>query len=155
MTTPDIRLVPKSDDETARWLPVAMAAYERARVAAGDSPEQAGEARRMSEQQFFPDGRLIDGHFLFTVVVGGDDAGWLWIGPSNDPATWWVWDIAVHDAFRRRGIGRATMLLAEEFARSQGAAAIRLNVFAYNVDAIRLYDSLGYETAAMHKQKRL
>lgn len=155
MTTPDIRLVPKTDDETARWLPVAMAAYELARLEAGDTPAQAAEARRMSEQQFFPDGRLVAGHFLFTVVVDGDDAGWLWIGPSSDPATWWVWDIEVHDAFRRRGIGRATMLLAEDVARSQGAAAIRLNVFAYNVDAIRLYDSLGYETAAMHKQKRL
>jgi ribosomal protein S18 acetylase RimI-like enzyme len=40
-------------------------------------------------------------------------------------------------------------------ARSQGASAIRLNVFVYNEGAIRLYDDLGYETAAMHKQKRL
>jgi ribosomal protein S18 acetylase RimI-like enzyme len=153
--TSDIRLVPKSDDETATWLPVAMAAYEQARMRAGDTAEQAAEARKVSEQQFFPDGRLVDGHFLFTVVADDDDAGWLWIGPSSDPATWWVWDIAVHEAFRRRGLGRATMLLAEDIARSQGATAIRLNVFAYNVEAIRLYDGLGYETAAMHKQKRL
>ena len=93
MPTPDIRLVPKSDDETARWLPVAMAAYEHARIDAGDTSEQAVVARRASEEQFFPDGRLIDGHFLFTVVAEGEDAGWLWIGPSNDAATWWVWDI--------------------------------------------------------------
>lgn len=85
----------------------------------------------------------------------GADAGWLWIGPSSDPATWWVWDIQVHDAFRRQGIGRETMLLAEDFARSQGATAIRLNVFAYNDGAIRLYDGLGYATASMFKQKRL
>ena len=83
MTTPDIRLVPKTDDETARWLPVAMAAYERARRDAGDSPEQAEAARRLSQEQFFPDGRLIDGHFLFTVDVDGDDVGWLWIGPNS------------------------------------------------------------------------
>jgi ribosomal protein S18 acetylase RimI-like enzyme len=155
MATPDIRLVPKSDDETARWLPVAMDAYERARIDAGDTPEQAAEARRASEKQFFPDGQLITGHFLFTVVVDGEDAGWLWIGPSSEPSTWWVWDIEVHEPFRRRGIGRETMLLAEDVARSQGAAAIRLNVFAYNTSAIRLYDGLGYETASMHKQKRL
>ena len=153
--TSDIRLVPKSDDETATWLPVAMAAYEQARMRAGDTAEQAAEARKASEQQFFPDGRLVDGHFLFTVIADDDDAGWLWIGPSSDAATWWVWDISVHEAFRRRGLGRATMLLAEDIARSQGATAIRLNVFAYNVEAIRLYDGLGYETAAMHKQKRL
>jgi ribosomal protein S18 acetylase RimI-like enzyme len=155
MAKPDIRLVPKTDDETARWLPVAMSAYERARTDAGDTPEQAAVARRASEEQFFPDGRLIDGHFLFTVKADGEDAGWLWIGPSSDPDTWWVWDIEVHDAFRRRGIGRETMLLAEDVARSQGAAAIRLNVFAYNDSAIRLYDGLGYATASMHMQKRL
>jgi ribosomal protein S18 acetylase RimI-like enzyme len=155
MATPDIRLVPKTEDETARWLPVAMAAYEAARIAAGDSPEQAAEARRMSEEQFFPDGRLIEGHFLFTVVADDEDAGWLWIGPSPDGSSWWIWDIAVHEHRRGRGLGRATMLLAEDFARSQGASTMRLNVFADNTAAIGLYDSLGYETASMHKQKRL
>jgi len=155
MAKPDIRLVPKSDDETVRWLPVAMSAYERARIAAGDTPEQAAAARRASQEQFFPDGRLIDGHFLFTVLADGEDAGWLWIGPSSDAATWWVWYIGVHEAFRRRGIARETMLLAEDVARSQRAAAIRLNVFAYNESAIRLYDDLGYETVSIHKQKRL
>ncbi|HEX6366150.1 MAG TPA: GNAT family N-acetyltransferase [Agromyces sp.] len=155
MTTPDLRLVPKSDAETAAWLPVAMSAYEAARIHAGDSAEQAAAARRLSEEQFFPGGHLVDGHFLFTVVADGEDAGWLWIGPSSDTSSWWVWDIAVHEAFRGRGIGRATMLLAEDVARSQGAKSIRLNVFAYNTPAIRLYDGLGYETASLHKQKLL
>ncbi|MDQ2661277.1 MAG: GNAT family N-acetyltransferase [Actinomycetota bacterium] len=155
MATPDIRLVPKSDEETAQWLPVAMAAYEQARIAAGDTPEQAVAARRTSEGQFFPDGRLIEGHFLFTVEADGEDAGWLWLGPSPDGGSWWIWDIAVHESHRGRGIARATMLMAEEFARSQGASAMRLNVFAGNTAAIRLYDGLGYETAAMHKHKRL
>ena len=153
MTTPDIRLVPKTDDETARWLPVAMAAYEQARRDAGDSPEQAEAARRLSQEQFFPDGRLIDGHFLFTVVVDGDDVGWLWIGPVDGTTAWYVWDVEVHEAHRGRGLGRATMQLAEDFARSQGATSMRLNVFAYNVPAVRLYESLGYDTAAMHMHK--
>ena len=119
MTTPDIRLVTKTDDETARWLPVAMAAYEQARRDAGDGPEQAEAARRLSQEQFFPDGRLIDGHFLFTVVDGdGDDVGWLWIGPVDGASTWYVWDVEVHEAHRGRGLGRATMRLAEDFARS-------------------------------------
>lgn len=47
------------------------------------------------------------------------------------------------------------MLLAEDFARSQGGTTMRLNVFGYNTSAIRLYDSLGYETTAIHEQKRL
>lgn len=155
MASHDLRLVPKSAEGTARWLPVAMAAYEAARVRAGDTPEQAAAARRLSEEQFFPGGRLVEGHFLFTVEADGEDVGWLWIGPSSDPSSWWVWDVAVHEEFRGRGYGRAAMQLAEEIARSQGARSIRLNVFAYNEPAIRLYSALGYETAAMHLHKEL
>ncbi len=47
------------------------------------------------------------------------------------------------------------MLRAEELAREHGATSLRLNVFAYNEPAIRLYDSLGYATASMHKHKTL
>jgi ribosomal protein S18 acetylase RimI-like enzyme len=136
MTTPDIRLVPKTDEQTADWLPVSMAAYEAARVAAGDDAEQAAAAARASEQQFFPDGRVIEGHALFTVEADGEDAGWLWIGPMRSgSSTWYVWDVAVHESFRGRGIGRA--------------------VFAYNEPAIHLYEGLGYATTAMHMQKAL
>ena len=109
MTTPDIRLVPKTDDETARWLPVAMAAYEQARRDAGDGPEQAEAARRLSQEQFFPDGRLIDGHFLFTVVDGdGDDVGWLWIGPVDGASAWYVW---VPEVFQARVAETVTDLI--------------------------------------------
>ena len=122
MPTPDIRLVPKTSEETADWLPVAMAAYEEARMRAGDTPEGAAAGRRASQERFFPDGRLVDGQLLFTIVAAGEDAGWLWIGPMEDPSSWYVWDVAVHEAFRGRGIGEATMLLAEDVARSQGAS---------------------------------
>ena len=154
-TTPDIRLVPKTDDETARWLPVAMAAYERARLQAGDDPERAAAARRLSHEQFFPDGRLVAGHHLFTIVADGEDAGWLWIGPMQDATEWYVWDVAVHEEFRGQGIGRTTMQLAEEFARAHGAQALQLNVFAYNTAAIRLYEDLGFTATSMHMLKRL
>jgi ribosomal protein S18 acetylase RimI-like enzyme len=143
MPTPDIRLLPQTDAQTAEWLPIAMAAYEQARQRAGETPEQAAAASRMTREQFFPEGRLIDGHFLFTVRADGEDAGWLWLGPMKDASTWYVWDVAVHEAFRGRGIGRATMALAEEFARSQGAATMQLNVFADNEPAIRLYEASG------------
>jgi ribosomal protein S18 acetylase RimI-like enzyme len=155
MTTPDLRLVPKTPEQTAAWLPVAMTAYRQARQRAGENAEQAAEASRMSESQFFPEGRLIDGHFLFSVEADGEDAGWLWLGPMKDVSTWYVWDVAVHEAFRGRGIGRATMALAEEFARSQGATMMQLNVFAYNEPAIGLYGSMGYTVTSMHMQKPL
>lgn len=153
--TDDIRLRPKTAAETAAWLPVAMAAYEQARQVAGDTEEQAAAGRRASEEQYFPDGRLVDGHALFTIEADGDDAGWLWVGPMADPANWYVYDVEVHETHRRRGLGARAMRLAEEVAREHGAVNLRLNVFGYNTPAIRLYEGLGYETAALHMQKAL
>ncbi|WP_350348594.1 GNAT family N-acetyltransferase [Agromyces sp. G08B096] len=155
MPTPNARLVAKTAEDTARWLPVAMAAYERARIAAGDTPEMAARAREASETQFFDDGVVADGHLLFTVEADGEEAGWLWIGPMENPANWYVWDVAIDERFQRRGLGRWTMQEAERIAREHGATALRLNVFAYNTGAIALYESLGFTPGALHLQKTL
>lgn len=157
---PAITLVPKTDDQLARWLVESMAEYEEARIAAGDTREQAIAARRESASRFFPDGRPVEGQLIFTVLADDEDAGWLWVGPwkdtdgdGGDGDPWWVWDIRVHDAYQRRGIGKAAMLEAERVARDHGAASLGLNVFAYNVPAIRLYESLGYLTTSLHMIK--
>jgi ribosomal protein S18 acetylase RimI-like enzyme len=46
---------------------------------------------------------------------------------------------------RRRGIGRALLEAAEEWARAVGVKKIELHVFPYNEGAIALYEQLGYE----------
>jgi ribosomal protein S18 acetylase RimI-like enzyme len=52
--------------------------------------------------------------------------------------------LAVADAARRRGIGRALVERCAVEARESGAAAIALWSRPYQVDAHRLYESLGY-----------
>ncbi|WP_164863691.1 GNAT family N-acetyltransferase [Agromyces sp. LHK192] len=154
----DIELVPKGPEEIAAWLPVAMREYEEARLESGDSPENADAAREQSEQQFFPDGRLVDGHLLFTIELGGEDAGWLWLGPwaaSQATEDWWVYDLRVRDEFQRRGIARVVMERADAIARDRGARSLGLNAFATNIPAITLYESLGYLTMALHMRKEL
>ncbi|GAA1959972.1 GNAT family N-acetyltransferase [Agromyces allii] len=153
----DITLDPKTPDEVAAWLPVAMREYEESRLEAGDSAEAADAARVLSEERFFPGGRLIDGHLLFTVRLAGEDVGWFWLGPWNGTGTedWWIYDIRVYDEFQRRGIARIVMQRADAIARDGGAKSLGLNAFAYNVPAISLYESLGYLTAALHMRKEL
>ncbi|WP_198165690.1 GNAT family N-acetyltransferase [Agromyces laixinhei] len=154
----DVELVPKGVDEVARWLAIAMREYEEARLEAGDSAEAADAARIQSEQQFFPDGRLVDEHLLFTVALRGEEAGWLWIGPwrgGSGSEDWWVYDLRVLDRFQRRGIARVVMQRADAIAREHGAKSLGLNAFATNVAAITLYESLGYLTASVHMRKEL
>lgn len=153
--TPHVELVAKTDEEVAEWLPVAMDLYEQARRAAGDTPEGAAAGRRASEERFFPGGRLAEGQLLHTIRADGEDAGWLWLGPWSDGTDWWVWDIRVHDRFRRRGIAREALVAGEQVAREHGATSLGLNVFADNEGAIALYDGLGYRTTSQHMLKSL
>jgi len=66
-----------------------------------------------------------------------------------------VMDIEIREEFRRRGYGRATMLLAEEAARNHGATYLGLNVFGHNPNARALYESLGYESQSIRMRKPL
>ncbi len=55
-----------------------------------------------------------------------------------------VANVAVHPAFRRRGIARVLMLAAIDEARRRGGRHILLQVAANNVQAISLYRSLNF-----------
>ncbi|GAA1519644.1 GNAT superfamily N-acetyltransferase [Agromyces terreus] len=153
----EISLDPKSPDEVVAWLPVAMREYEESRLEAGDSAEGADAARAESEQRFFPGGRLIEGHLLFTIRLAGEEVGWFWLGPWNGTGTedWWIYDIRVYEEFQRRGIARIVMQRADEIARGAGAKSLGLNAFAVNLPAITLYQSLGYLTTSLHMRKTL
>jgi len=54
--------------------------------------------------------------------------------------------LIVARAQRRRGIGRALMAAATEWARGRGAHQLLLTVWAGNDDAERFYAALGYRT---------
>lgn len=55
-------------------------------------------------------------------------------------------DLVVDPTCRRKGIGRALVEYAHAWARSEGAPRIELNVYEFNADAIRFYETLGYTT---------
>ena len=152
-----IEYAPMSEEDVRLWLPESMAYYEAARMRAGDSEAEAADGKRASLERFFPDGRhLIDGQHLFAILADGEDVGWLWLGPwSEGGDQWWVWDIHVRVPHRRRGLGRAAMEYAAAFAKEHGAPTLGLNVFAFNVPAIELYEALGFEAASLHMTKAL
>jgi ribosomal protein S18 acetylase RimI-like enzyme len=146
-----------TDDELRTWLVSQRETYIGERVRTGERPE---EARRIAAEQYavlFPGGQPAAGHRLSRVMDDDEPVGWLWIGPRTPahPEAYWVWNVAVDEAYRGRGFGRAAMLLAEQQANEAGAVEIGLNVFGYNTVARRLYESLGYETASMQMRKGL
>jgi len=57
-----------------------------------------------------------------------------------------VLSVGVHPSFRRRGIGRRLMALAEDMAEKFGSREVRLEVSTRNEGAVAFYTALGYET---------
>ena len=74
-----------------------------------------------------------DGELIGTVMVG------------NDGHRGWVYYLAVSEARRRQGRGRALMAAAEEWLRGQGAVKIQLMVRNENTSVLEFYEAAGYE----------
>jgi len=63
--------------------------------------------------------------------------------------------LAVRPAFHRKGVGRALMHEAEEWAASQGVDVVELNVFEFNQSAQAFYQRMGYATFNRKMSKKL
>jgi GNAT superfamily N-acetyltransferase len=66
-----------------------------------------------------------------------------------------IWDIVVRPEARRRGVGRALIAAAEQWARDRGYRLLTLNVFVENREALRLYEELGFAPESMKCVKRI
>jgi len=109
-------------------------------------------ARRPAFQAALPDGPATAGAELLALVHSGATVGHLWLRVT-EPA--WVFSVEVPAEHRGAGHGRSLMLAAEEVSRQAGAETLRLNVFAGNTPALRLYESLGYRITERHFAKPL
>jgi putative acetyltransferase len=83
----------------------------------------------------------------------GGLVGRLSVARDPHPASAHVADLGLMVAreWRRRGVGRALMLAAEEWARAAGVTKLELHVFPYNEAALALYERLGYEREGLRR----
>jgi ribosomal-protein-alanine N-acetyltransferase len=72
--------------------------------------------------------------------------GRLSVARDSHPASWHVADLGLMVAagHRRRGIGRALLEQAVEWARTVGVIKLELHVFPHNTAAIALYEQFGF-----------
>jgi ribosomal protein S18 acetylase RimI-like enzyme len=141
---------PMTESEFARFRDRGTAAYERELVDAG-ALDPAGAAAKAARDwaDSLPDGQLTPAMLLLTLVARVDGTasrvGALWLALDQPhPGVVFVYRVEIDAAYRRRGLGRAAMLLAEREAVRAGRGAVALNVFGHNAAARGLYDSLGY-----------
>ncbi|MET7570456.1 GNAT family N-acetyltransferase [Streptomyces sp. NPDC005492] len=117
-------------------------------------PEAQARARALdSDATLLPDGVDTAGMVFSVLEHEGAPVGTLWTGPREGKA--FVYKVEADAGHRGKGHGRTLMLLAEAQGIAAGLPVIRLNVFAGNTPAERLYESLGYETVTHHLYKNL
>jgi ribosomal protein S18 acetylase RimI-like enzyme len=152
-----IRLRPMLEEELPSHIERTRAEYAR------DIEENGGLDRAKAEDKArrdvdsaFPGGRPAEGHSLRVIetVASGEPVGRLHYAerPPGSGKTW-LYDIAIDEHMRGRGLGREAMLLFEAEVRRAGYRQIGLNVFGGNEAARSLYRSLGYREAAVDMTK--
>jgi RimJ/RimL family protein N-acetyltransferase len=120
--------------------------------AVGTEPEgwliTNGEWRSPSEERRYL--RAVRRHTHAAVFVAETEdgiVGRISLAREIHPASEHVADLGlmVAGSHRRRGVGRALMQAAEEWAREVGVHKLELHVFPHNDAAIALYEEMGYE----------
>ena len=84
---------------------------------------------------------------VFVAEDGEEIVGRLSIARDAHPASFHVASLGlmVAKSHRRRGVGRALLEQAVEWAREVGVSKLELYVFPHNEPAIALYESFGFE----------
>ncbi|MZE78123.1 GNAT family N-acetyltransferase [Streptomyces sp. SID5475] len=141
---------PMNATEFAAWQQQSRETYARLLTGRGVPEERARAVAGADHARLLPDGVRTPETLLRVLSHEGTDAGVLWLGlgeraPEGFDA--YVYEVEVVEGLRGRGHGRSLMLLAERECRAAGAGTLGLRVFTDNTPALRLYTSLGYETA--------
>lgn len=104
-----------------------------------------------------PDGYYSEGHYFFHIeqAVTGERIGYVWYLANMRRKTAFLYDIFINQEARGMGIAREVIGLVEEKLRDLGVLSLRLNVFADNLTAKRLYEKAGFEPCNTIMQKQL
>jgi ribosomal protein S18 acetylase RimI-like enzyme len=153
----DLQIRAMTQDEFKVYRARVIKEYAQDHVRAGNWREEEAEERAANETDaFLPDGVDTPGMVLLIAEAGGEQVGHVWLGPApREQSGWWIYDIEVVPAQRRRGYGRVLLEAAEREATRRGGQTIGLNVFGGNDAAQRLYASSGYEVTSVLMRKDL
>jgi ribosomal protein S18 acetylase RimI-like enzyme len=153
-----LTLRPLGDDEYDAWYAFVRDEFAKSLIELGDTPVDAAHARAEKVMEdVLPEGLATPGQAVSVVERGGEPVGKLWLAERemDGRQVLYIYDVEVEEAYRGQGLGRATMLLAEDEARARGLSRIELNVFGGNAVARRLYLSLGYAERSISMGKDL
>jgi GNAT superfamily N-acetyltransferase len=154
----DVTLEPMTADRFVQWREQEIIEFAKDKVKASVWPEdKAMKASAAEIASLLPDGPDTAGHDLFVAIADGTEVGQLWLFTDPEalaPETF-IYEIAIDEQHQGKGLGRSLLAAAETWCAERGVKVVRLNVFAFNMTAISLYESSGYTVTNLNMMKRV
>jgi len=147
-----------TEKEYANYMKAHLESYAQVRARAFKSSMEEELAMAKKQVRGLLKGALkTTGHFIYKAVdsATGESVGNLWVHVEQDKKRAFLYDIIVHERFRKKGYGRAMLDLLEAKMRQKHVTVLALHVFAENEVAFNLYRKLGYVVASYNMQKNL
>jgi ribosomal protein S18 acetylase RimI-like enzyme len=155
-----VSLRPMTPEEFGPYEDADAHRYAEGMVKAGCwSADGAFKRAKEAHARLLPEGLKTEDQFL--LVIEAPQAprpvgvAWLSVNRETAPPTGFIYDLLIHEPFRRTSFGRQAMLALEAKARDLGLASLSLHVFQDNTPARTLYSSLGYLANGTHMTKAL
>jgi GNAT superfamily N-acetyltransferase len=152
-----LELKEKSAADLAAWLADMWVGYRQELLGAGMTEEAAEQNIERNRSELFVGDALVEGQYVLDVVNDDETVGTLWLSETSpqNAGEWFIYDVVVDEAHRGKGLGRVTMLAAEDFVAAHGGTRIALNVFGPNRVARNLYESMDYQVRSLGMFKDL
>jgi RimJ/RimL family protein N-acetyltransferase len=155
-----IELVELPKERFPRYRENLIREYAQDKVRAGVwSPEEAQRRAEAGTDELLARGTDTEGHYLYLLRdrSTGEEVGVVWLAVQDTGVgrSVWIYDIQIHEPFRRRGYGTQALRSVEKRAAELGAEKVELHVFGHNPGARALYERSGFATTSVVMSKRL
>jgi ribosomal protein S18 acetylase RimI-like enzyme len=155
-----MQLKPMTESEFRSYLEQVYVGYAEEQIKAGSWMAEGALKRAKAEiNDLLPDGLATRNNFLYNLIVANEPSPvgvvWILIHERNDRKEAFIADIAVFNAFRRKGYAGQALNALEEIVKEMGIHTIRLHVFGHNHAARDLYEKSGYEMINIYMEKQI
>lgn len=155
-----MKLMPMTSADFQAFAARSVAGYARDIARTYGLPEAlAFKSASADFNDLLAEGLDTEGHWFYCLCIDeGVEVGSLWVGVVEDPplpARLFIYDLEIHQAFRRQGLSRQALSAVEAWAIERGIRRLELNVFADNHGARRLYETSGMAVCEMTMGKDL
>jgi len=154
----NVRLVELDEVTFQEYKKHLVRDYAADKVRAGAWSKSEAESNAAKDLDgLLPEGPVTRNHFLYTVKDDSIPAEvgivWFALTDSGVGRSVWIYDLIIHENFRRRGYASQTLNLVEQRAAQLGATSVGLHVFGHNKGAQALYKEQGYNTTSITMAK--